>query len=358
MQKEPQQIPSYMPAYQQDDEIDLFELWNILWKQKTLIIMVTFLVTMIAAGYLVVTKPVYKAEAFFLPPLQQDIQGLNMQGVQGVQGVQQYTIPSVYEAFLNNLQSRQLRQQFYNEHNLLAWYKKDREIKSIEKATIFQKNFYEKLAINIPKKNNTSFVSLSFELDDAAKSAEWLNQYIDFVASQTQQQLIQSLTVEVESKKTDITDKMASIRAVAQARRLDRVVRLQEALEIAKAAGIKDSGINQAANGLNMDYMRGIKAIDREIQLLNARKSDDPFIGKINDLKQQYSYLGGIKIDAEAIRVVRLDQVAVEPEKAVKPKKLLVISIAILLGGMLGIFAAFIRNAVKKRKEDIDAVTA
>ena len=264
MQKEPQETPSYMPAYQQDDEIDLFELWDILWKQKTLIIMVTFLVTMIAIGYLVVTKPIYKAEAFFLPPLQQDIQGLN------IQGVQQYTIPSVYEAFLNNLRSRQLRQQFYNEHNLLAWYQKDREIKSTEKATIFQKNFYDKLAINIPKNNNTSFVSLSFKLDDAAKSAEWLNQYVDFVASQTQQQLIQAITVVVESKKTDITDKLASIKAVAQDRRLDRVVRLQEALEIAKAAGITGSEINQAANGLNMEYMRGVKAIDREIQLLNA----------------------------------------------------------------------------------------
>jgi len=75
-------------------------------------------------------------------------------------------------------------------------------------------------------------------------------------------------------------------------------------------------------------------------------------------VKQQYAYLEGIKIDAEAIRVVRLDQEAVEPEKPVKPKKFLVISIAILLGGMLGIFTAFIRNAVKKRKEGIGAVTA
>ena len=28
----PQKIPPYMPIYQQEDEIDLFELWDILWQ--------------------------------------------------------------------------------------------------------------------------------------------------------------------------------------------------------------------------------------------------------------------------------------------------------------------------------------
>jgi len=355
MRNEPQQDPSYIPAYQQDDEIDLFELWDILWKQKSLIIIISCLVTMLAVGYLLITKPAYKADTFFLPPLQQNIQELNSQNVHSIQGIsQKYSISSVYEHFLDNLQSRQLRQQFYNDHKLLVWYKKDRKNETINKKTIFEKEFHEKLIINIPKKDSISFVSLSFELDDAAKSAEWLNQYVTFVASETKQQLIQSLSVEIQSKKTNISDNLASIRSVAQARRMNRVIRLKEALEIAKAAGVTNSEINQAANELNMEYMRGVKAIDREIQLLNARKSDDPFIKEISNLKQQYAYLEGIKIDAEAIQVVRIDQIALEPEKPIKPKKILVISIAILLGGMLGIFAAFIRHAINKRKEDTE----
>ena len=88
MEQSPQKIPSYMPMNQREDEIDLFELWDILWQQKKLIIMVTLLVVMMAVGYLMVTKPVYKAEVFFLPPLQQDVQALNLQGMQGIQGIQ------------------------------------------------------------------------------------------------------------------------------------------------------------------------------------------------------------------------------------------------------------------------------
>ncbi|NOR71645.1 MAG: hypothetical protein GQ532_18485 [Methylomarinum sp.] len=350
MEKVPQQIPTYAPMYQQEDEIDLFELWGILWQQKVLIIVVTFITVMMAVAYLMITQPVYKAETFFLPPLQQDVQSLNLQGVK------KNTVASVYEQFLNNVQSRQLRQQFYDKHNLLAWYSKDREIEEIKQATVFEKEFYDKLKIKLPKKGDKTFVSFSFELNDPAKAAEWLNKYVDLVIFKTKQQLVQGLYAELKIKKINISDKIASMRKVAENRRLDRVVQLQESLEIAKAAGVHDSQINQAANELNMEYMRGTKVLEREIQLLNSRKLDDPFILGINDLKQEYAYLESAKVNIETIYPVRIDQVAVEPEKPIKPKKILVIAIAIVLGGMIGIFSAFIRHAIKKRRKEIDAV--
>jgi chain length determinant protein (polysaccharide antigen chain regulator) len=138
---------------------------------------------------------------------------------------------------------------------------------------------------------------------------------------------------------------------------MDRIAQLAEALEIAKAVGVNDSQINQAANELNMDYMRGIKAIEREIQVLTTRKSDDPFIEEIHDLKQVYAYLAGININTAAIKVVSIDQAAFVPQGPIKPKKWLVIAIAIVLGGMLGIFTAFIRHAIKKRKEALAGIS-
>ena len=65
MEKIYQQSPAYMPEYQPEDEIDLFELWSILWQQKILIVVITLLTMMIAVGYLISTRRVYKAEVFF-----------------------------------------------------------------------------------------------------------------------------------------------------------------------------------------------------------------------------------------------------------------------------------------------------
>ena len=348
MEKIHQQSPAYMPEYQPEDEIDLFELWSILWQQKILIVVITLLTMMIAVGYLINTRPVYKAEVFFLPPLQQDIQALNLQGMQ------ENTVLSVYEQFLNNVQSRQLRHQFYDKHNLLDWYTKGRDVEALKKQMIFEKKFYEKLKLNLSKTGDKSFVSLSFELNDPAKSAEWLNKYVDVVTSKTTQQLIQGPDVELKRKKINISNKIASKRKIARDRRLDRIVHLQEAFEIAQAADVVNSQVNQAANKLNMMYMRGTKAISREILILNTRKSDDPFIRGLNDLKQELDYLERVKIDEETIHPVRIDQRAVVPATPIKPKKTLVMTIAIVLGGMLGVFSAFIRHAIKKRTKETE----
>ena len=59
--------------------------------------------------------------------------------------------------------------------------------------------------------------------------------------------------------------------------------------------------------------MRGTKAITREIKILNSRKSDDPFIEGINDLKQEYSYLENIEFDDKKIKPARIDQPAMIP---------------------------------------------
>ena len=210
------------------------------------------------------------------------------------------------------------------------------------------------MKLNLSKTGDKSFVSLSFELNDPAKSAEWLNKYVDVVTSKTTQQLIQGPDVELKRKKINISNKIASKRKIARDRRLDRIVHLQEAFEIAQAADVVNSQVNQAANKLNMMYMRGTKAISREILILNTRKSDDPFIRGLNDLKQELDYLERVKIDEETIHPVRIDQRAVVPATPIKPKKTLVMTIAIVLGGMLGVFSAFIRHAIKKRTKETE----
>ncbi|MNW01392.1 hypothetical protein D3C71_1970210 [compost metagenome] len=48
--------------------------------------------------------------------------------------------------------------------------------------------------------------------------------------------------------------------------------------------------------------------------------------------------------------MVRLDQQALEPLSAVKPKKALIIGLGGIAGLMLGIFAALLRNLLRPRQ--------
>ena len=55
-------------------------------------------------------------------------------------------------------------------------------------------------------------------------------------------------------------------------------------------------------------------------------------------------------MDNNQVAVATIDELAEVPVKPIKPKKSLIVAIGALLGGMLGIFIALIKAAIRKRK--------
>ena len=56
-----------------DDEIDLFELIQSLWKEKVLIIAITAVITLIGGGVAFSLTPIYEASVKMLPPSQSNV---------------------------------------------------------------------------------------------------------------------------------------------------------------------------------------------------------------------------------------------------------------------------------------------
>ena len=56
-----------------DDEIDLFELIQSLWKEKVLIVAITAVITLIGGGVAFLLAPIYEASVKMLPPSQSDV---------------------------------------------------------------------------------------------------------------------------------------------------------------------------------------------------------------------------------------------------------------------------------------------
>jgi len=348
---ESQQLP---PRDHYDDEIDLFELWDKLWSQRLFIVAITAIVVLLAVGYLLISKPVYQAEAYFLAPLKQDVQELSSlydSGENGLNVTERYTPEKVYSEFQKNLKSRQVRREFFDNKELVKLYLSDGEATSVN--DVFEKTFNEDLKVNLPKKGKGEVVSIYFQLTDQALSAELLNDFIQFSMTKTVRDLIKSINSEIETQEVILKDKMSAMKKLALLRRQDRIEQLEETLSLAMAADIIEARINDSANELNMDYMRGAKVIESEIEILKSRKSDDAFIPELRDLEEEHSYLTSIKLDKEKIQVAIIDQQAYIPEEPIKPKKILVLAISIALGGLLGIMLALVRSVIKSRKENL-----
>ncbi|MEJ1355783.1 MAG: Wzz/FepE/Etk N-terminal domain-containing protein [Candidatus Sedimenticola sp. (ex Thyasira tokunagai)] len=354
----PQHTPPSCLYYPQhiasEDEISLTDLWLILDKRKIIILVMTALVTLAALTYALTTTPTYKAGAIFFPPSAKDIQMLTVQGVQGVQGV--------YGAFKRNLGSRALHRRFFEEQGLIEILSSGPvSATSIEKAL---QVFSGMLGI----KSNGDELSLSIEWRDPEQAAGWVNQLTAFVDSETVHQLASDLMGEIDRRIRDIENIISSKRQLAKQRREDRLVRLEEGLQIAESLGITDqqgvfnivqnaSSAGDASRSKNHQiYNRGIKGLQAEIAVLGKRKSDDAFITGLRDLQEELARLRSINVDETAISAVTVDQAAFPPSQPIKPKRRRIVVLGLLLGLMLGIFAAFFLNFLDNQRKEEEAV--
>ena len=97
-QQPPNQPPAqYYPYYLQnnENEINLGDLWLILVEKKHIILATIILFLIFASAYLTVTPNVYQTTAITLPPSQSDIQALNSPGLQT------FDTQTLYDEFYN-----------------------------------------------------------------------------------------------------------------------------------------------------------------------------------------------------------------------------------------------------------------
>ena len=349
-------IPVYIaPTTGESDEISLVDLWRVIARRKA-IILVSFLLSMLLAFvYLFFAEPAYKANAYLLPPPQQKIQGLLIE--EGID-VNRYTRESVYSAFLVNLKSRGMRREFFDNHELIKHYTAGEPAKDINADRVFDKLFNERLKVQVDKQN-TSFMTVSFSDSDPGLAAQWLNEIIDFANKRTIHQLSSDVNAAIQSEIDQVRYQLSSKLKFSEQRRRDRIVNLGEALSIAKTLGIKDTSTfprmadkTQAGLAVNTAqvplYMRGADALETEIAVLKARKSDEPFIAGFRDLQERRAFLEDISIDTDALSAVTIDASAKTPYRAEKPRKLFLIFVAAALGFLISIFLVFITEFMSK----------
>jgi chain length determinant protein (polysaccharide antigen chain regulator) len=367
----PQNVHYAAPYPQQfeDDTIDLYELWITLWNKKWLVIAVTAIAALGSVVYAVLAPQIYKAEALLLPPKAKDVQLLNVQvvqemqevqGVQVVQGVQGVTVAKAFAAFKNNLSSRSLQKKFIDEQGLMdilapGRTPDTRDIEILESFAKVIKIEHVKRALE-----NDKGMSISMESDDPEFAANLVNDYISFFDTETILVLTAAARNSLAGQIRDIEYTIASKRQMAKQRREDTILRHEEAAVIAEKLGVRDrvDTTNVVQNNqLNISksstplYYRGYRALNAEINILKNRKSDDPFISGLRDLQEILALLSSIKIEAEGMHAVTVDQAAYPPKNRFKPNRRLIVSLGTVVGLFLGIFLVFFVSFVQKQKE-------
>ena len=350
----------YYQSYNQpfeDEKIDLYELWMTLWNKKWLVIATTLVAVLGSVAFAFLQRPIYKAESRLLPPKSKDVQPLNVQKIWRLSGdmkLQGVDTDIVFTVFKNNLSSRTLQKKFINEFKLMEILVPERTSETRDE------DIYEDFA-EIIRVNNEDGLSISIELHDPNVAAQWVNDYVQFIDSETIKRIVENKRNAITNQIRDIEYQIASKRQMAKQRREDQIEKFKEALIIARRLGVEervDTTNVVQNNQLNIStsstplFYRGTRALRTEIEILTNRKSDDPFIAGLRDLQENLALLRSININTERLHSVSIDQAAYPPKNRIKPNRRMIVTVGTAAGLFLGIFLAFFASFVMKLKED------
>ncbi|WJD71545.1 Wzz/FepE/Etk N-terminal domain-containing protein [Pseudomonas asiatica] len=336
------------------DDLDLFQLFHELWKQKILILSCFSLALISAVLYVTLVNPTYEAKLYTLPPSQNEIEQLNY-GRGGDSGLSYLTTKDVYESFLKNLQSEAVRNNFFKSVYLPSLSESQRS----ETRDALYQEFTRKLTVSVAAKDMPIRYAITVQASDPIVTVKWASAYTEMAAERAKREVLNSVRSESTLIANNLEQQIVSAQASARKQRSDQIAQLKEALVVANSIGLEKppmitgavtSEASAAMNGA-LTYMRGSKALEAEIKNLESRESDDPFIRNLRSKQQKISFYRNLRIDPSVVSVYQQDGAVEQPDKPIQPKKALIVGLSAVLGLGLGGALAIGRITLQRQRK-------
>jgi LPS O-antigen subunit length determinant protein (WzzB/FepE family) len=368
------------PTY--DDELDLVEFFETLWNGKWKIVGVVIFSVLSVFGYQTIQpQPNFEASTEIKPITSVEAERYRQSNALGFFEVTPNTLLNLY---IEQLDERTLFEEAIRKYQLLD-VEKFEDKQAYEEAVIALASSIDILPpINIDgteKGDVRRFWTIGFEYNDDAKWKSVLS-FVDSNANQSVQRILQqrfqtSLSVAKQKQIFELEDlDLLITNALEDYERTtsDRLAYLSEQASIARKLGVAKNTIEaqtfSAQNGMiaNVEtktpfYLRGYEAIEKEIELIKSRTKKEAFVSGLLELEQKQRTLKQDKTleradilfastpimstnDFSAVSVT-VGATAIED----KSKKMLMLALAVLIGGMIGVVYVLISSAVRNRKQ-------
>ncbi|AZF53026.1 regulator of O-antigen component of lipopolysaccharide chain length [Pseudomonas sp. R4-34-07] len=302
------------------DEIDLFELFHAIWRQKKLIVGCTVLAGVLGAGYAFLAPKTYEVSSVLRPAAINELDALNRSEV--------YKLPPA-DALLKvgaQLDSYEARLGFFKDHEELfkAFQKPGQTLEQSFEA--FNRNSVN-LILPDPKKSDSlsNYIRLELQYPTDVDGVKILNGFVDYAIAAERQQVGADLKVIVNNrlaelkgkidaaranydtekeskiaklleadrlKRAQLQDELSALRLQMKMERTNRLAELAEAIGIAQSMGIRtpttpssmaDSARTGSSQVMRTEvnnqkiplYFMGTEALEAERAALQKRTSDD-----------------------------------------------------------------------------------
>ncbi|MDP2745997.1 Wzz/FepE/Etk N-terminal domain-containing protein [Pseudomonas sp.] len=316
-----------------DDEIDLVELFQSLFKQKYLILAVAALVTLMAAAYAFLATPHYQVQSVLRPVDHGSLDELNGTGVY------ELTPSEALKRIGAGLSSYENRLAFFRDHQALfgGLIEPGRSLEQTFEA--FNRTSFTMLQVDPKKAGQSEFVGLSLTYPRGVEGVDVVNGLVTFVLETERARIDSDLKVlianrllNIEQKinaaranyaaskeaqiaalleqdtltRAQLQDELKALRAELKTRRQSRIAVLDEAIQIAESLGIQNPTTPSSMSDTLRQgqvvrtevssreiplYFMGSAALKAEREALNARRSDDFIEPRIAEIEKELTLL-------------------------------------------------------------------
>ena len=269
---------------QRNDEIDLIELFRVLWKKKVWIVLSVFVCTLVAGVYAFTTKEQWTSTAIIVAPRTTDLGTLLPARAEYARIIGDGDFStgklsdSLYGQFKHFLLSNDLKRQFLEQSEWVKNYTK--EMTEEQKRKYIEETVSKYLIVHEvdPKKKDLTELDkiglkLTFSAETPKDAQSVLTEYVSFVNKYILNQINQEFKLgfnlrldALKFTKEQIEENLTEAKKV-------QVENLTNALDIAKKAGIKD--FSRGNNNISVpEYMLG----DARLNISDSKLADGTYL--------------------------------------------------------------------------------
>ena len=370
---------------QDEDELDLFALFQIIWDGKWVIVVCTALALAGVVIFLSVTKPVYKAELLIHDPSLETMskfEHINRSNVIGSPIVSDgqiigyedvITIEKIFKVFVDE----------FNDHNEVreAIKQYSSNYAKFEGSGSERTELLYGIARNfsltkVPNQANERDLSNSYELTFESSNTDEVEKIVGHVLSNvsgnTNLSLFKYLNNISNVTKQKSLNKIQSLENEILSRKkillINRNLKihfLTEQATIARELDLKENLQNTGASAIFAEapyYLRGYRAIDKELEQLQAKNekyvyfADNIYVDLVEKLENEKTNMPYLRFDAiiEKLPLSKSDKLfqydLMLIEFTVMTKRTLILILSLIFGSIIGIVIVLFRHGYMQFK--------
>lgn len=349
----PPKSESHLPQGWQatSDEIDLRELVLVLWREKVLILLIMVLFAAVGVGYALTASQQWSAKAVIAAPKPEDLLPMKKISVQasalGLTGFPDEK--SLYQEFVQEFNSYENRRNYLKGSPLFAEQVKESALDAKAQRRWLRDWANLVTAKPVDKKGEEPGISITFAAPAAETSLEMLKGYVGYIVKLQQKKLIERLGAQRDLQLGEMNTRYTVMQEEAKRALQQEVSEVELANRVAKAAGVS-TPLERTSSQERFSILLGSKGLEEKLALLKSLDLS-VYQPKLQELQAEIERLKRVSLEGMDFRPFSYLDAPDEPQSRDKPKRPLVVVLATLLGGMLGIGIVLARHAFRRPEQ-------